>query len=136
MVAGPGAFNWVTVSMRYTGWAIAALLLLTVMPNLVWLATSTVRIHNASDKPIPAVAYRACEATHRIGALRPGESRFRFLEACGDDSLEILIDDAKFCRIYVEGELYHVDAAITAIDAVECSYDDLLSGLFVEKIVR
>jgi len=118
--------------MRYFVGAIA-LLLLTAAPNLIWLATSTVRIHNASNQPVSAVAYMACETIHPLGRLQPGESRFQFLEACGDDTLEIVIGDSRFCRTYVEGELYHVDATITAVNAVGCRYDDLLSSLFIAK---
>ena len=73
----------------------------------------------------------ACEKTHPIGD--PGGSTFRFLEACGDDTLEIIIGESGFCQTYVEGELYHVDATITHVDAVACDYDDLLSSLFIKK---
>jgi hypothetical protein len=120
-------------SMRYVVWAIIALVLTSVAPNLIWLGTSTLRIHNASNQPITGVAYLACETTHSVGALKPGASIFRFLQACGDDTLEILIGDARFCQIYVEGELYHVDATLSAVDAVGCRYDDLLSSLFIAK---
>lgn len=120
--------------MRYIG-VVITLLLLAVVPNLIWLATSTVRIHNASNHSIDAVAYSACETIHSIGTLRPDESVFRFLKACGDDTLEILIGDLRFCQTYVEGELYHVDATIAAIDSVRCSYDDLLSSLFIKKVL-
>jgi hypothetical protein len=60
---------------------------------------------------------------------------FIFLEACGDDTLVILIYDSKFCQTYVECELYHVDATITAADAVSCGYDGLFSSLFITKVV-
>lgn len=119
---------------RYVGWAIA-LLFVTVAPNLIWLGTSTVRIHNASNQPIAGVAYLACEKIHFVGTLRPGGSLFRLLPACGDDTLEILIGDSRFCQTYVEGELYHVDATVSALDTVGCHYDDLLSSLFIAKVL-
>jgi hypothetical protein len=118
--------------MRYVWWAIA-LVLITVAPNLVWLGTSTVRIHNASNQAIRGVAYLACDTIHSVGTLKPGQSIFRFLPACGDDTLEILIGGSRFCQTYVEGELYHVDATLSAVDAVGCRYDDLLSSLFIAK---
>ncbi len=121
--------------MRLAGWFLALPVLLLV-PNLVWLGTSTVRIHNASNQTVPAVAYVACEMIHSAGALRPGESLFRFLPACGDDTLEILVGDSRFCQTYVEGELYHVDATINAMDAVSCAYDNPFSSLFIEKAFR
>ena len=65
--------------------------------------------------------------------MRPAESVFRFLEACGDDTLTIHVADAEYCRTYVEGELYHVDATINSRTAVSCKYDDLLSSLFLKK---
>ena len=120
--------------MRYIG-GVVALLVLSVAPNLIWLATSTVRIQNTLNQSVSSVGYLACETTHSIGTLRPGEAIFVFLEACGDDTLEILIGDSKFCQTYVEGELYHVDATITAVDAVSCGYDDLLSSLFITKVI-
>ena len=112
-----------------------AFIVLLLAPNLIWLATSTVRIENASDLPRDAVRYSACETTHDVGRLAPGQSVFRFLEACGDDTLEILVGDAPFCQTYVEGELYHVDATIEDISTVQCGYDDLLSSLFVAKVL-
>ena len=118
--------------MRYLG-AVATLLILMIIPNLVWLATSSIRIHNISNQPISAVAYSACEKTHPIGSLLPGQSIFRFLEACGDDTLKILIGNSRFCQTYVEGELYHIDATIKTPNDVGCSYDDLFSSLFVKK---
>jgi hypothetical protein len=121
--------------MRYLGFA-ALLVLVIVGFNLVWLGTSTVRIENASDVPFDAVGYRACEKTHLIGDLEPGQSAFRFLEACGDDTLEILLGQSSFCQIYVEGELYHVDALIRTSNAVECTYDDPFSSLFLVKALR
>ncbi len=118
--------------MRYLAWCLVpALLILAV--NLAWLATSTVRIHNASGRALDGVGYTACSTDHVIGALGPGESAFRLLEACGDDTLDILIGESRFCRLYVEGELYHVDAKIIAPNRVECEYDDPFSGLLVLK---
>lgn len=110
-----------------------AVLFIAVATNLVWLATSTVRIHNASQASIADVAYAACEVVHPIGTLNARASIFRFLDACGDDTLEILIGDRPFCRTYVEGELYHVDATIHGPDTVDCEHDDLLSSLFIVK---
>ena len=119
--------------MFRTAVAVAIVTLLLLAPNLIWLGTSTVRIENVSDLPLGAVGYSACETTHSVGRLAPGQSVFRFLEACGDDTLEILIGDERFCRTYVEGELYHVDATIEGVGAVQCGYDDLVSSLFVIK---
>lgn len=121
-----------TSRMRYLAGAIA-LLILVVAPNLIWLGTSTLRVQNGSNQPISAVGFLACETTHTIGTLQPDESIFRVLEACGEDTVEIVVGDSRFCQMYVEGEIYHVDALITAIDAVACSYDDLLSSLFIKK---
>jgi len=118
--------------MRYLG-VVVTFLILIIIPNLVWLATSSVRIHNFSNQPISAVAYSACETTHAIGNLAPGQSTFRFLEACGDDTLEILIGSSRFCRTYVEGELYHIDVTIKAHNDVGCSYDHLFSSLLIKK---
>ena len=118
--------------MRYLIFGSSTLFLL-LAPNLIWLGTSTVRIQNTSDLPIDSIAYIACETPHQVGTLDPGQSTFHFLQACGDDTLEILIDGSRFCQTYVEGELYHVDATISAVDIVSCSYDDLLSSLFVSK---
>ena len=122
--------------MRYLGWAIAIILFLLIAPNLIWLGTSTVRIHNASASPIEEIAYIACATTHSVGTLRPGQSIFRLLESCGEDTLEIVIADSRFCQSYLEGDLYHVDASIDATDSVRCGYDDLLSSLFIVKVLR
>lgn len=116
--------------------AAIALLVLPFAPNLIWLASSTVRIHNASGRPIADVAYLACERPHAIGELDPDESVFRLLPGCGDDTLEILIGQARFCQTYVEGEMYHVDADIRAAGEVHCAYDEPFSSLFIGKLLR
>lgn len=120
--------------MRYFGFAFIILCIL-IAPNFIWLATSTVRIENTSESTIQSIAYLVCEKIHAIGPLEPNESVFRFLEACGDDTLEIHVGTSRFCQIYVEGELYHVDATLDGLDTVSCQYDDLLSSLFITKVV-
>lgn len=109
------------------------MLLVPVSLNLLWLGTSTVKIINASDSAIGSVAYSACGVTHPLGRLEAGRSAFRFLEACGDDTLVIFVGDSEFCQIYVEGELYHVDGEIVAPDNVVCAYDHLFSSLLIAK---
>jgi len=120
--------------MRYLIWAFVMLFML-VAPNLLWVGTSTLRIQNISNSPVDSIAYLVCETIHPVGTLAPHQSIFRFLPACGDDTLEIVIGVAKYCQTYVEGELYHVDAAINGVDSVSCSYDDLLSSLFIRKVL-
>lgn len=120
---------------RYLLWGVILLLLFALGPNLAWFVTSTIRIDNASAQRLDAVGYMACGRDHAIGSLRPGESVFRLLPACGDDTLEILVGDARYCRIYVEGEMYHVDAAIRTPRQVECAYDHLLASFFAAKAI-
>ena len=119
--------------MRYLA-ALTILLFAIIAPNLIWLATSTVRIENSTGATLDSVSYRACEKTHRLGTFPPDEAELHFLEACGDDTLEIVLGKTGHCQIYVEGELYHVDATISSRSAVECEYDDLLSSLFINKL--
>lgn len=107
--------------------------LLVLGPNLTWLWTSTVRITNASPSSVESAGYAACGKAHTIGRLESGAFAFRFLEACGDDTLEILVGETGSCRTYVEGELYHIDATINAADSVTCRYADPFSSLFVAK---
>jgi hypothetical protein len=102
--------------------------------NLIWLATSTVRIKNESGSLIKNVGYIACEQKFELGSFRDGEAKLRFLPACGDDSLIITVSGNEFCQTYVEGELYHVDATIQTPGKVQCKYDDLLSSLFIAKL--
>jgi len=118
--------------MRYFGWAMAIVFVL-LAPNVFWLGTSTLRIQNLSNSSVDSVVYMACETTHMIGTVAPHQSIFRFLPACGDDTLEIMIGKNKFCQTYVEGELYHVDAVLNGVDHVSCRYDHLLSSLFIVK---
>ena len=120
--------------IRYLGWSFVILFVL-LAPNLLWLGTSTLRIQNISNSPVDSIAYLACETIYPVGILAPHQSMFRFLPACGDDTLEIVIGEAKFCQMYVEGEQYHVDAAINGVDSVNCRYDDLFSSLFVGKVL-
>ena len=120
--------------MRWSKWSVAFVFLL-VSPNLLWLGTSTVKISNTSGAPVGPIAYRACDKTHQAGILDPSESIFRFLEACGDDTLVILVRDSEFCQIYVEGELYHVDVTVSSKDKLDCVYDHLFSSLFILKAV-
>lgn len=110
------------------------LILLLVLPNLIWLQTSTLRIKNASAWTTYSLEFEACGERHAVGGLESGQSTFRFLESCGDDTLTILHEGAAACQLYVEGELYHVDAVVEA-GVVECSYDDPLSTLFVLELL-
>lgn len=120
--------------MRYVKWAFIVVCLV-LAPNLLWLGASTVRIHNATDSPIHMVAYVACETSHGVGTLGPRRSVFRFLPSCGDDTFEVIVGQFRFCQIYVEGELYHVDAAIDAAGTARCRYADPLSSLFLAKVL-
>ena len=120
--------------MRIVGWVLVALFSL-LLPNLIWIGKSTVRIHNATIDKVVDVGYSACDTKHSIGELAPGASYFRFLKACGDDTLIIHLSEASYCQTYVEGELYHVDATIIGPGEVRCKYDDLLSSLFVSKLL-
>jgi len=63
----------------------------------------------------------------------PAAATFVFLVACGDDSLEIGVGDARFCQMYVEGDMYHVDVSIGSPQEVRCEYGDLLSNLFIAE---
>ncbi len=119
--------------MRYLGWAFEILFAL-LAPNLLWLGTSTLRIQNDSNSAIDSIAYMVCETIHPVDTLILINPHFAFLPACGDDTLEIVIGEAKYCQTYVEGELYHVDAEINGVDSVSCRYDDLLSSLFIKKV--
>ena len=120
--------------MRYSGWVIAIFFVL-LTPNLIWFGTSTLRIQNISDSSIDSIAYLVCETVHPVGSLDPHQFIFRLLPACGDDTLEIVIGGGKHCQTYVEGELYHVDAEINGADSVSCRYDDLLSSIFIKKVL-
>lgn len=118
--------------MRPLRWVIG-LTVLIVAPNLAWLGTSTVRIANASSSRLESVGYNACGRMNAVGTLEPGAFTFRFLEACGDDTLEIVVGGHAFCQTYVEGELYHVDATIDAVDRVRCRYANPITSLLVAK---
>ncbi len=121
--------------MRYLGWAVLVALTV-VLPNLIWLGTSSVRLHNASANTISDVAYTACNQRHEIGELAPPASTFRFLEACGDDTLTVHVMGEEYCQTYVEGQLYHVDVTIAASDVVQCEYNDLFSSLLLVKLIQ
>ncbi len=112
----------------------ALLLLLLVAPNLIWLHTSTLRFHNASGSSIYSLEFEACGERHDVGPLAAGRGAFRFLESCGDDTLKIVNNDAVECQLYVEGELYHVEAVFDG-SGLECSYADPFSTLFVTKLL-
>ena len=120
--------------MRTLNW-LGLILGFVCLANLVWLGTSTLRIHNDSQETISDVAYTACDVRHEVGDLAPKESVFRFLDACGDDTLKVHVRDAEFCQTYIEGELYHVDARVVSANRILCSYDDLFSTLLIMKIL-
>ena len=105
-----------------------------VLPNLAWLGTSTLRVENRSPKNIQDIGYGACEAEVVLKPLASGDWVFDFLPSCGDDTLIIRIGRNKFCQIYVEGELYHIDVEIHSPTKVTCEYDDPFSGLILAKM--
>ncbi len=81
----------------------------------------------------------ACERAFPLGTLPPGASRFRVLPQCGDDSVELHAGGAPTnCRIYVEGELYHVRAWFASATTGECLYGGAppLSPVLVVEALR
>ena len=121
-----------TPAMAKIGWLAVPLLAL-LLPNLLWLSTSTLRIQNDSGAALADLSYSACGKTHALDPLPAAAATFVFLEACGDDSLEIGVGDARFCQMYVEGDMYHVGASVESPQQVRCEYGDLLSNLFIAE---
>lgn len=91
-------------------------------PNLFWLARSSVRIENRDVVDLTRLSYQACSQSFPIERLEAGESVFRVLSACGDDSLVILSEGIEVCVLYVEGDMTHVRAHLTSPREGECSY--------------
>ncbi len=92
-------------------------------PNLLWLNWSTLRIENRGPQPVEEAVLFVCEQPVSLGRLLPGASHFRFLPKCGDDSLEIRTGrQSTNCKIYVEGEMYHVRAWFTSPTTGDCTY--------------
>jgi len=114
---------------------IISLAAIIVLPNLAWLATSTLRIENRSHKDLWDTGYRACETKFHLGPLAAGARKLAFLPSCGDDTLTIVIGKNPICQVYVEGELYHIDVEVHSPSKVICEYDDPFTGLFVAKMI-
>ena len=107
-------------------------------PNLLWLNWSTVRIENRGSQSIEEAVLFVCEQPVSLGRLVPGTSRFRFLPKCGDDSLEIRADRRSTnCKIYVEGEMYHVRAWFASPTTGDCIYGGSppLTPLFLAELL-
>ena len=119
--------------MRHLAW-VALFPLLLAAPNLIWLATSSIRIDNLSATEVTP-QYEACDRRHQVGEIASGDFVFAYLEACGDDTLTIHIDKLSYCQIYVEGELYHIDVSINAADQVDCVYANPFSSLFLARLI-
>jgi hypothetical protein len=104
--------------------ALAAILGMAALfaPNAFWLFRSTVRIENRGAETAPAVVYTACATPVALGPLPAGASRFRVLPQCGDDSLVVVSAAGEVCRIYVEGELYHVRVWFASPGSGGCEY--------------
>lgn len=97
--------------------------LLLLGPNLLWLNWSTVRIENRGAQPLDDAVLVACEQAMSLGRLAPGASRFLFLPKCGDDSVQTRVGrhDTN-CRLYVEGDMYHVRAWFNSPTTGDCIY--------------
>ncbi len=108
---------------------------LILLPNLMWLATSTLRIENKSGSSLSSLSYRACETEYPLAPLKRGSADFEILPSCGEDTIVIILGEKEFCQIYVEGEMYHVDVEVHSPDNVTCKYDDPISGLFLAKML-
>jgi hypothetical protein len=99
------------------------LIILLIGPNLLWLNRSTIRIENRSAQRIEDVVLYACSQPRSLGPLAPGSSRFHVLPKCGDDSLEVRSGlTSTSCRIYVEGEMYHIRAWFSSPTTGDCTY--------------
>jgi hypothetical protein len=110
-----------------TAFILLGLLVTLVGPNLLWLSRSTIRIENRSTQPVENVVLFACDKPINLGLLSAGASRFQVLPSCGDDSLEVRAGEMPSnCRMYVEGDLYHVQAWFTSSTSAECSYGRMI----------
>ncbi len=102
---------------------LVGVMVLILGPNLLWLNRSTVRIENRSGQPIHDVVLFACSEPKSLGTLTVGVLRFEFLPNCGDDTLEIRAGtQPSECRLYVEGDLYHVRAWFSSATTADCTY--------------
>ena len=98
-------------------------ILILVGPNLLWLNWSTLRIENRAAQPIEDAVLVVCEQPVSLGRLAPGASRFLFLPKCGDDTVQTRAGrhDTN-CKLYVEGDMYHVLAWFTSPTTGDCAY--------------
>ena len=71
---------------------------------------------------MPDLVLEACAEKQALGSLAAGSAVFRVLPQCGDDSLAISSGSQEVCRIYVEGDLYHIHAWFSSPTKGDCAY--------------
>lgn len=109
-----------------------------VLPNLLWLARSTVRVVNLGDAPVPGVVITVDDHRLEFRELEGGARRFALLPESGDATLQVRLgagsDTPPACQAYVQGDMFHVEVTLSG-SSVHCRTDlPLLSDLLVFKL--
>ena len=103
--------------LALVGLAIVAALIV-FAPNLIWLARSTARITNHSDRELRNFRLELGERDVTLGLVAPGQSRFVFLPETGDATLLVVYSvgtrQRTGCQECVEGSMFHANVVIGA----------------------
>ena len=114
-------------------------LVVACVPNLLWLARSTTVVRNESAQTAENVRINVGSEVLEVGAVPAGATRFRFLPAAGDATLDVVYRIAgverQACSEYVEGDMYHVRVDIEPGLEVRCDVDlPLFSKLLIAEL--
>lgn len=110
-----------------------------VLPNLLWLTRSTVRVVHTGDAPVPGVVITVDDRRLEFLDLQAGERRFALLPESGDATLLVRLgadtDAPPACQDYVQGDMFHVEVTVSESGA-QCRVSlPLLSELLILKLL-
>ena len=93
--------------------------------QLQHLVYSTARLKNESAHLLSGVLVRVGDRVVPVGDVSPGGSRFLWLPGGGEATFSVEFSAVgqkhKDCSEYVEGEMYHVRATVSATLALSCN---------------
>ena len=94
------------------------------VPNLLWLANSTLRITNEGDELLSSIIVYVDEKGIKLSDLNPGQSKFVVLPNSGESTVTVTYnigeETGTVCHEYIESGMYHVEVDIKNLNKGRC----------------
>jgi hypothetical protein len=130
--------KWLVTGVTIGFCAIAGFALM--VPNVLWLDHSTVRVENVGDKPISEIEFDLGGEIVQFQDIEPGAIAMGTLPNAQAGTLAILVkpnySTKNTCQSYLENRLFHVDVVVDNGEITHCDASvPILSNLWVLKAI-